>query len=80
VAKTGDIKDLIITEEGGIAKGIRRIIAITGEDAHAASREANALDARLDQIDRSSGSEKEAGLKAFSVVRNLDQLGMSAVD
>ena len=29
VQKTGDIKDLVILEESGIAKGIRRIIAIT---------------------------------------------------
>ena len=34
VAKTGDIKDLVIIEESGIAKGIRRIVAVTGHDAH----------------------------------------------
>jgi alanyl-tRNA synthetase len=32
-AKTGDIKDVVITEVSGIAKGIRRIIAVTGHEA-----------------------------------------------
>ncbi|EXX57273.1 alanine--tRNA ligase [Rhizophagus irregularis DAOM 197198w] len=33
VAKTGDIKHFTILEESGIAKGIRRIVAVTGEEA-----------------------------------------------
>ena len=33
VVKTTDIKQLVIIEENGIAKGIRRIVAVTGEDA-----------------------------------------------
>ena len=33
VAKTGDIKHFVILEESGIAKGIRRIVAVTGEEA-----------------------------------------------
>lgn len=38
VAKTGDIKSFKLMEEGSIAKGIRRIIAVTGEDAIAVGR------------------------------------------
>jgi alanyl-tRNA synthetase len=34
VRNTGDIKDLVILEESGIAKGIRRIVAVTGATAH----------------------------------------------
>lgn len=30
VAKTGEIKDLVMLEESGTAKGIRRILAVTG--------------------------------------------------
>ncbi|CAL1705403.1 unnamed protein product [Somion occarium] len=42
VAKTGEIKDFVITEESGIAKGIRRIIAVTGNEAKEVRREKDA--------------------------------------
>ncbi|KIK03536.1 hypothetical protein K443DRAFT_676709 [Laccaria amethystina LaAM-08-1] len=67
VAKTGDIKDLIITEECGIAKGIRRIVAITGHEAHSAGRHALLLQGKLEQIDCLTGKNKDAALKALSV-------------
>jgi hypothetical protein len=68
VKRTGDIKGFVITEESGIAKGIRRIIAVTGQEASDASREANALSAELDRIDKMTGKEKDTRLKAFAVV------------
>ncbi|KAI6153792.1 tRNA synthetases class II (A)-domain-containing protein [Pisolithus tinctorius] len=67
VAKTGDIKDFVITEESGIAKGIRRITAVTGQEAHEAARVADELKARLDALESVSGKEKDAGLKTLSV-------------
>ncbi|KAL4070742.1 tRNA synthetases class II (A)-domain-containing protein [Scleroderma citrinum] len=67
VAKTGDIKDFVIIEESGIAKGIRRITAVTGQEAHEATRVADDLKARLDMLESSSGKEKDTGLKALSV-------------
>ena len=69
--KTGEIKGFVITEESGIAKGIRRIIAVTGQDASDVTRQANALSSRLDQIDRLVGKQKDAELKEFSVVCRL---------
>ncbi|KAJ5728553.1 Translation elongation/initiation factor/Ribosomal beta-barrel [Penicillium malachiteum] len=78
VQKTGDIKDLIILEESGIAKGIRRIIAVTGEDAHAAQRVAEEFGKRLDQLDAMPlGPGKEREAKQIQV--DLNQLVISAV-
>ena len=69
VAKTGDIRDFVIIEESGIAKGIRRIIAITGEEARQASMDANEADAKWEKIVSLSGADKEKGIKTFEVVR-----------
>ncbi|KAG6901162.1 hypothetical protein C0995_016297 [Termitomyces sp. Mi166 len=77
VAKTGDIKDFVITEESGIAKGIRRIIAVTGHEAHAVTRTAQELKEKLDAIEQLVGREKDTALKAFSVV--LGQSDISVI-
>ncbi|KAH8083821.1 tRNA synthetases class II (A)-domain-containing protein [Cristinia sonorae] len=77
VAKTGDIKDFIITEESGIAKGIRRIIAVTGHEAAEARRVANGLIGKLDRLDKSSGKDKDTGLKALTV--ELNQADISTI-
>ncbi|KAF8342014.1 tRNA synthetases class II (A)-domain-containing protein [Cantharellus anzutake] len=67
VKTTGDIKDLLITEETAIAKGIRRIIAITGTEAREASRVALSLESELETIKKKAGKDKDAAMKAFSV-------------
>lgn len=78
VQKTSDIKDLIILEENGIAKGIRRIIAVTGEDAHEVQRVAQEFGNRLDQLDALPlGPAKEREAKQIQV--DLNQLTISAV-
>jgi alanyl-tRNA synthetase len=78
VQKTGDIKDLIILEESGIAKGIRRIIAVTGEDAHEVQRVATEFEKRLDQLEAmASGPTKEQNAKQIQV--ELNQLSISAL-
>lgn len=73
VAKTGEIKDFVITEESGIAKGIRRIVAVTGHEAAEVTRVADALTSKLDSIEKSSGKSKDTNLKAFSKVFHADQ-------
>jgi len=60
-------KNLIITEEAAIAKGIRRIIAVTGTEAREASRVASSLEQELDLIDRKTGRHKDTAIKGFSV-------------
>lgn len=68
VAKTGDIKNFVIIEESGIAKGIRRIIAVTGHEAAEVSRQAKTLAADLEKIENTTGKGKDQMLKTFQVV------------
>jgi alanyl-tRNA synthetase len=78
VEQTGLIKDLVIVEESGIAKGIRRIVAYTGDGAHAAQRDAELFGERIDRIGRMPfGPEKEAEIKAAQV--DLNQLTVSVL-
>lgn len=44
VGNTADIKQFVITSEATIAKGIRRIVAVTGEQAIEAQKEAKGLE------------------------------------
>ncbi|KAI9792359.1 MAG: Alanine--tRNA ligase [Candelina submexicana] len=78
VQKTGDIKDLIILEESGIAKGIRRIIAVTGEDAHEVQRTADEFSHRLTLLEKMPhGAEKEQRAKTTQM--ELNELSISAI-
>ncbi|KAK0630168.1 tRNA synthetases class II (A)-domain-containing protein [Bombardia bombarda] len=78
VDQTNLIKDLIIVEESGIAKGIRRIVAYTGDAAHQAQRDAQVFSEKLDRIDGLPyGPEKAAEIKAASV--ELDGLAISTI-
>ena len=64
----GEIKELIITAEEGIAKGIRRIIAVTGQEAFRVQVEAKNFAERLDALKRMPYSpEKEAKEKELTV-------------
>ncbi|KAI0300979.1 tRNA synthetases class II (A)-domain-containing protein [Multifurca ochricompacta] len=74
VARTGDIKDFVITEESGIAKGIRRIVAVTGHEAQGVTRAADLLEARIKQAAQLVGKAKDAALKTLSV-----ELGQSDI-
>ncbi|KAJ4526104.1 Alanine--tRNA ligase [Exophiala dermatitidis] len=78
VRSTGDIKDLVILEESGIAKGIRRIIAVTGEDAHTVQRVADEFEQKLTKLENMPfGPEKEQEVKATQ--SELDNLSISAL-
>jgi len=78
VNKTGDIKDLVILEESGIAKGIRRIIAVTGSDAHEVQRIANEFTKRVAALEKMpSGPVKDQEVKFVQV--DFNNLSISAV-
>ncbi|EST08427.1 Threonyl/alanyl tRNA synthetase, SAD [Kalmanozyma brasiliensis GHG001] len=66
VRTTGEIKGMVITEESGIAKGIRRIIAVTGAEAKEVTRVADEAEAKLGEIDgiQEQGA-KDVALKTF---------------
>ncbi|KAI0160812.1 tRNA synthetases class II (A)-domain-containing protein [Xylariaceae sp. FL1272] len=71
VDQTGIIKDLIVVEESGIAKGIRRIVCFTGEEAHRVQREAAEFAKRLEVLEGMPfGPEKEAEMKQATVDLN----------
>jgi alanyl-tRNA synthetase len=65
VDRTGEIKELTILEESSIAKGIRRIMAVTGQDATEVRQIANNFETeRLIRLERMSYSpEKEKLIK-----------------
>lgn len=79
VAKTGDIKDLVIIEESGIAKGIRRIVAVTGHDAHHVQKVANEFEQEIDNASSLPfGVAKESKSKELGVA--LKKLSISVLD
>ncbi|KAL5615450.1 hypothetical protein BROUX41_005495 [Berkeleyomyces rouxiae] len=78
VTSTGLIKDLVVVEESGIAKGIRRIIAYTGETARQVQAAAAEFSKRMDALEKMSFSpEKEVEAKNTGVA--LSTLTISAV-
>ncbi|SGZ55244.1 CIC11C00000005342 [Sungouiella intermedia] len=79
VAKTAEIKDLVIIEESGIAKGIRRIVAVTGHEAHEVQKIAEEFGVKLDNADKLPfGADKEQKTKELGVA--LKKLSISVLD
>lgn len=76
---TGEIQHLVITEEGGIAKGIRRVVALTGREALATKEVTKEYNDKIDALDKLPfGSEKEKGLKQLGT--EIGQLTVSVRD
>ncbi|KAJ3342184.1 Alanine--tRNA ligase [Gonapodya sp. JEL0774] len=70
VKQTGDIRACILVDEGSIAKGIRRIVAVTGEEAFTLQRNATEIQGKLTGLSALQGSELETALKKFG--KDLD--------
>lgn len=78
VKKTGDIRQIVVLEEAGIAKGIRRVTAVTGEEAKQVTLRAQDLETRLQALEKETDFvTKEQGIKAFGV--EISQVEMSTV-
>ena len=78
VETTGLIKDMVIIEESGIAKGIRRITALTGDAAHRVQREAALFGDRLTSLEQlPQGPEKEEQVRVAQ--QDLNNLVVSTL-
>lgn len=78
VKNTSEIKELVVVEESGIAKGIRRIIAFTGAAAHEVQRIAGEWEEKIAKLEGMSYSpEKETKTKEYQ--HELNQSEISAV-
>lgn len=79
VAKTSDMRDLVIIEESGIAKGIRRIVAVTGHEAQQVQQVSKEFGASLDAAAALPfGAAKEQKAKELGVA--LKNLSISVLD
>ncbi|TPX62757.1 alanine---tRNA ligase [Chytriomyces confervae] len=77
VPRTGQIKKLVILEESSIAKGIRRVVAATGDVAEEAVKVAAGYKQKLVNAKKLVGSALEAELKALD--QELKQIVIPAV-
>lgn len=79
VAKTDDIKEFVIIEESGIAKGIRRIVAVSGSEAREVQRKAAEFSKILDDVSKLPyGETKERRVKDLGT--ELGKLSISVVE
>lgn len=70
---------MVITEESGIAKGIRRIVAVTGHDAHAVQKIASEFEQEIEHAaGLPFGPVKEVKTKELGVA--LKKLSISVLD
>lgn len=70
---TSHIGDFVISSEEAIAKGIRRIIALTGPEATKALKKATLLQNQLTQLQATIEADK-AGKNSKEYVKNIIEL------
>lgn len=78
VNSTGEIKKLVIVEESSIAKGIRRIVAYTAEEATKVINAAKAFEPVVANLKTLKGAELENELKVFLKELNAAVLPFTA--
>ncbi len=68
VYQTGDIIRLTILEETSISKGVRRIIAVTGEEASIFHRIADDFQKKILSLEKMNGSDLGSAIKNLAKV------------
>ncbi|KAJ1643212.1 Alanine--tRNA ligase [Coemansia asiatica] len=68
VGRTSDIAVFVITEECSISKGVRRIIAVTGEEARQAQLLQRSLASEVKRLHALSGAELDSEIKRLDKV------------
>ncbi|KAJ1655886.1 Alanine--tRNA ligase [Dispira simplex] len=77
VSRTGEIKQLLIVEESSIAKGIRRMVAVTGEEALRACSLEKELDTQITHLEAlPAGTGLDTALKALGPEINAAQISV----
>ena len=77
LTNTKEAEAFVLLSEEGIAKGVRRIVAVTQSDAKEAIQLASIFEAKLQVANTLKGDELEAQVKTLS--QELDTLQISAV-
>ena len=78
LSKTGDAEGFVIVSEDAVAKGVRRLTALTGRIAHKAAAEGEMLLARLESLQGSAPDALSAAITGLSEELNTRLLPLSA--
>ncbi|KAJ2158574.1 Alanine--tRNA ligase [Coemansia sp. RSA 552] len=76
VGGTADMKVFVITEEAGIARGQRRIVAVTGEEALKAQLVQRSLEAEVKSLHTLQGVELDAAIKRLTKELDTAAIGV----
>ncbi|GAB4383259.1 MAG: alanine--tRNA ligase [Phycisphaerales bacterium] len=77
LTSTGQAGGFVVVSEEGIAKGIRRVTALTGPLARAAEQAADGLEARIEEAARLSGAALSS--EVTDIAQQIDALTIPAV-
>ncbi len=78
LSKTGDAEGFVILSEEAVAKGVRRITALTGSAAHQSEASAQGLLNRLEAI-KSAGDESNLSDNLTKLIAEIDQATLPAI-
>ena len=76
--KSGEADDFVVLSEQGLAAGIRRVLAVTGEEARAAREQARSIEERITQIE--AMNEGDAADAAEDLIRSFESAPIGAAD
>ena len=75
--KTGDIIKFVIIEESSIAKGIRRVVALTGNSANDIQKSGNLFEERIELLENNNSKNLEGEIKICG--KELDEASLSTI-